>query len=169
MQFILSSVYNRSSMTEMAKVLRKTVRRKHSRRSHIFGVIVMLLGLLLLLKNFAMDIRTAVNVTAILAILLAMLFEDRLNGYFAEKRLLVGTENAVTVFTETGFASETTVGKTEWNYDMIAVIAETKDRFVFVFSANHAQLYDKRSIEGGTPEEFAAFLEMLTEKKIIKV
>ena len=32
-------------------------------------------------------------------------------------------------FTEEGFYSETEVGKTEWNYDRVLILAEIKDYF----------------------------------------
>ena len=166
MKFTFETAYNAKTMTVMARALRKTVRRKHSRRSHIFGWLVILLALLLLVKNFAFDVRTAVTVIAVLAILIALVFEDRINGAAAKKRLLPGTEQAVTVFTEEGFVSETGIGKTEWNYDKILMIAETKDFFVFIFSANHAQLYDKRSLQGGTAEEFRQFMEAASGKPV---
>ena len=154
-------------MAFMARALRKTIRKKHSRRSHFVGWTAVLLSLLLLLfKGFALDLRTAVTSTAALAILIALLFEDRINGYAAKKRLLPGTEKAVTVFSEDGFASTTDVGRSEWNYDKIRMIAESADFFVFIFSTNHAQLYDKRNLQGGTPEEFRRFIEAATGKQV---
>ena len=165
MEFTFETEYNAKTMTVMARALRKTVRKKHSRRSHIFGWIVTVLGLLLAVKNFAFDFRTVVTLIAVAAILIALIFEDRINGSAAKKRLLPGTEKAVSVFTEEGFTSETDVGKTEWNYDKILVIAETADFFVFIFSASHAQLYDKRSLQGGTVDEFRRFIEAATGKQ----
>ena len=45
-------------------------------------------------------------------------------------------------------------------------MAETKDYFVFLFSKNHAQVYDKRTLTGGTAEEFRAFMQEKTGKAI---
>lgn len=36
-EFTFETTYNQKAMTTMARALRKTVRKKHSRRSHIFG------------------------------------------------------------------------------------------------------------------------------------
>ena len=49
MNFSFVTQYNREAVATMAKALRKTVRRKKSRRSHIIGVAVILLALLLAL------------------------------------------------------------------------------------------------------------------------
>ena len=56
MEFTLNSVYDQTAVTAMARALRKTVRKKHSRRSHVFGWIVVAFSLLLLLsEGFAVD------------------------------------------------------------------------------------------------------------------
>ena len=166
MKFAFETQYNTKAMTTMARALRKTIRKMHSRRSHIFGWIVTVLGVLLIIKNFALDFGTIITSIAILVILGAFLFEDRLNGYIAKKRLLHGTEKVVSVFSEEGFISTSDIGKSEWNYDKIMLIAETADFFVFVFSANHAQLYDKRHLQGGTADDFRHFIEQATGKPV---
>ena len=167
MEFTFETQYNAKTMASMAKALRKTIRKKHSRRSHIFGWIVTVLAFLLLIsKGFALDFRTIATSIAILAILIALLFEDRINGYVAKKRLLPGTEKAVAAFSESGFISTTEIGKSEWNYDKIMLIAETAGFFVFIFSASHAQLYDKRHLQGGTVDDFRRFIEAATGKQI---
>lgn len=166
MEFTFETQYNAKTMASMAKALRKTIRKKHSRRSHIFGWTVTVLGFLLIIKGVAFDLRTIITSAAVLAILTALLFEDRINGYVAKKRLLPGTENAVAVFSEKGFTSTTDIGKSAWNYDKIVMIAETADFFVFIFSTSHAQLYDKRKLQGGTPDDFRDFIEAATGKQV---
>ena len=44
-----------------------------------------------------------------------------MNGYFAKKRLLKGTEKALSVFDTAidSFSSETAVGKSEFTYDVL--------------------------------------------------
>lgn len=170
MEFTFDTQYNAKTMAVMAKALRKTIRKKHSRRSHVVGWIVTVLAVLLLAAGgFTLDLRTVITTIAVLAILITLLFEDRINGYVAKKRLLAGTEQAVTVFRENGFLSTTEVGKTEWNYDKILTIAEAGDFFVFIFSASHAQLYDKRSLQGGTADDFRRFIETATGKQVQRI
>ncbi len=98
-----------------------------------------------------------------------LVWEDRLNGYFARKRLLPGTEKANTVFKDDEFISSTDIGTTAFQYSKIQMIAEGMDYFVFIFSASHAQVYDKKSISGGTLEQFRGFIENITGKRILKV
>lgn len=170
MEFTFETHYDAKALTLMAKALRKTVRKKRSRRTHLFGWVVIVLGLLLVLsKGGVFDFATVITLVATMIVLLALLFEDRLNGYVAKARLLPGTENAVTVFSESGFTSTTDVGNTQWNYDKIMMIVETDDFFVFLYSQNHAQLYDKRHLQGGTAEAFRRFMEAATGKQIQKL
>ena len=166
MEFTFETEYNAKSLAIMAKALRKTIRKQHSRRSHIFGWIITVPALLLIFKNLAFDLRTVVTSAAVLAIVAALLFEDRLNGYFAKRRMLTGTEKAVTVFSENSFLSTTDTGKTEWGYDAIVTVAETTNFFIFIFSASHAQLYDKHRLTGGTAEDFHRFIESATGKPV---
>ena len=176
MQFTFETLYNQKSLSVMAKCIRKTVRKKRSKRSHIFGWIVFVLALLLSFSSgdegFVIDSGKIITCIAALAILIALIFEDKLNGYFAKKRLLPGTEKAASTFdTENtdSFNFATAVGKSEFSYDKIVLIAETPVYFVFVFSSSHAQIYDKNNLSGGSVDEFRKFISEVTNKEIITV
>lgn len=166
MKFTFETHYNAKTMTIMAKALRKTIRKKHSRRSHIFGWLVIALGALFIFIEPTLDFRTILTLAAVLILFAVLILEDRLNGFVAEKRLLAGTEKAVATFSENSYISTTELGKTEWGYDKIIMLAETADFFVFIFSKSHAQLYDKRSLQGGTPDDFRKFIEAVTGKQV---
>lgn len=167
MEFTFETEYNATTMASMAKALRKTMRKKHNRRSHVFGWIAAILGLLLTIsKGFALDFRTIITLTAVLVIVLAIFFEDKLNGYIAKKQLLPGTEKVTTVFSPDGFISTTDIGKSEWKYDKIQLLVETTNTFVFIFSASHAQIYDKKHLQGGAVDDFRCFIEEATKKQV---
>jgi len=152
----------------MARALRKTIRAKHSRRSHLFGWAVILLGLWLSWPfgegGAAISGRTVFTWAVLLLLLAALLWEDRLNGSLALKRALPGLTRAHTVFTPEDYRSATDVGSSEFPYSNILMMAETKDYFVLIFGKNHAQIYDKSSLSGGTAEEFRRFMEEKTGK-----
>ncbi len=90
--FTFETTYNQKAMTTMARALRKTVRKKHSRRSHVFGWIITVFAVLLIFpigeRNFILDFRTVLTLIAVLVIVVTLLFEDRINGYIAKKRML---------------------------------------------------------------------------------
>jgi len=176
MQFTFETTNNQKSLSVMAKCIRKTVRKKKSKRSHIFGWIVFVLALLLSFSSgdegFVIDARKIITWIAALAIFIALIFEDKINGYVASKRMLKGTEEAVSIFdteNKESFSSETAVGKTDFYYERIGVISETDRYFVFVYSINRAQVYDKNNLSGGTADEFRKFISEVTNKEIITV
>lgn len=51
--------YNMETLTAMAKGLRRTVRKKRSRRVHIFAAVVLILGLLTILARPQVASRSA--------------------------------------------------------------------------------------------------------------
>ena len=51
----------------------------------------------------------------------------------------------------------------------ITQLAETPDYFVFVFDQSHGQAYDKRTLIGGTADEFRSFIESKTGKSVQQV
>ena len=65
MEFKFKTAYNQEATTIMAKALRKTIRKRRSRRSHIFGVIVIVIALLFSLplgnENFVIDFKTIIR------------------------------------------------------------------------------------------------------------
>ena len=170
MEFTLNSVYDQMAVTAMARALRKTVRKKHSRRSHIFGWIIVILGLLLSLlpgeDGFTITFKTVVTWLVVLVIVVTLLFEDAINGYFARKRALPGTVQTQTTFGPDGYYSINAAGETLWSYQNVKIVAETRAYLVFVLNKNHAQVYDKRTVSGGTETEFREFLMEVTGKPI---
>ena len=173
MQFEFETIYNQRAVTAMARALRKTIRKKKNRRSCILGSVISAAGLLLVIKSASegdfFSFNAIVTLIAVIAMITAMIWQDAMNGYFARKKVLPGTERSKSVFTEEEFCSETDVGKTEWKYDKIIGLAETKDYFVFLFSTSHAQVHDKQTLAGGSTEEFRRFIEETTGLKMQKV
>ena len=164
-KFTVETDYDIDALSAMARALRKTIRKKQNRRTHIFGWTVTVLGILV-------TVMLGVNVvtlTAIIILVLFLLFEDRMNGYMAKKRVLPGTEHCRVQFYQDKFLSITKIGKTEFRYDRIKYVTEDQNYFVFVLSNNHAQAYDKKQLTGGNAGEFRSFMEDRTGQKVIPV
>ncbi|MBR6709196.1 MAG: YcxB family protein [Clostridia bacterium] len=170
MEFKFETSYSREAITIMAKAIRKTARKKRNRRSHFFGIIVIALALLLTLplgnKEFVLDFKTIITWLVVAILVFTLIFEDKINGYIAKKRMLPGLNKATVTFHADGYHSETEIGSSDFTYNTIILLAETAEYFVFVFSQNHAQIYDKKSITGGTVEEFREFIQQTTGKSI---
>ena len=143
---------------------------QHSRRSRVLGVVVFVLGLgLPFAGGFSFGFRTVVSWLAAAAVAGALLFEDKLNGRIALGRMLPGTEEARAVFEEDGYTTTTAAAESRWGYDRVDAVAETKDFFVLVFGVNHAQVYAKAGLTGGTAEEFRELLAEKTGKPVEKL
>ena len=173
MEFRIETVYDARALYVMARTLRKTVRKKHSRRSRILGWALLILTALL---TFPLDggtmvwsFRTGVNLVVLLALLCVLLFEDRINGFVAGKRMLRGTEHCTTVFEEEAYRSETELGESCFHYEKIPLVVESKGYFVFVFGPSHAQIYDLSTLSGGSLQEFSTFLQGKTGKEILRL
>ena len=174
MEFTVQTSYDQQTATAMARALRKTLRKKRSRRAHILGMVLVILSLLLAFmdnQGFGPpdSTRQWLNIGVAILLLGVMAGEDRLNGYFVRKRMLPGTQEVTAQFGPEQFVSNTQVGSSAFFYDRVIALADTGRYIVFMFSQNHAQAYDKKGITGGTPEEFAAFVEEATGKKIVKI
>ena len=135
-KFTFETDYDIDALSAMARALRKTIRKKQNRRTHIFGWTVTVLGILV-------TVMLGVNVvtlTAIIILVLFLLFEDRMNGYMAKKRVLPGTEHCRVQFYQDKFLSITKIGKTEFRYDRIKYVTEDQNYFVFVLSKTMLRL-----------------------------
>ncbi len=169
MEFTIQTTFDQKAMTAVARTLRKTIRKKRSRRSRILGTLVALLGILLLFTQESFGLKSVVTLLAVAVILTAPLWEDSVNGYFARKRGLPGLDLATVTFHEAGYHSETDLGASDFYYDSILGIIQTGDYFVFLFSINHAQVYDMRTLTGGSVQDFSEFLMEKTGKVIEKI
>lgn len=174
MQFKFETSYDTKGLAVMAKGLRKTVRKKRNRRTRILGYIAILLGLafLRLSGESQSGFSKGATIAAIAVMVITLIYEDKMNGWLASKRMLKGTEKAVAVFdtdSPESYFSQTDIGSTQFLYSTIAAIAETDSHFVFALNANYAQLYDKESLTGGTVDEFRAFISKTTGKEVTSV
>jgi len=173
MNITFQTIYDQKALRTMARALRKTVRKKHSRRSHVFGWIVVVLGLLLSFlpgeDGFAITGKTVLTWLVAAVIVATLIWEDHLNGYLAGKRALPGTKQTTSTFDEEGYTSVNAAGETRWSYANIQAVAETEAHFVFILNVNHAQVYQKENMTGGTAEEFRAFMEEKLGKPVERV
>lgn len=83
--------------------------------------------------------------------------------------MLPALQKANVTFREESYFYETEIGNSEFKYDNIVMLAETEEYFVFVFSQSHAQIYDKKSMRGGTLEAFRDFISRVTGKEIYSI
>ena len=173
MNITFETTYDQKTLCAMARALRKTVRKKHSRRSHAIGWCVAVLGVLLSVlpgeDGFAVTGKTVLTWIVVAVIIVTLIWEDRINGYFAGKRALPGMKVTTATFNEESYTTVNAAGETRWKYENIQTAAETREYFVFVLNVNHGQAYSKQTMTGGTADEFRAFLEEKLGKPVEQV
>lgn len=175
MEFHFTTVYDRACMTAMAKALRKTVRRKHSRRTSVFGwalvLFVIALWLPIIAGRRSADFGDIVSLIAIIFVSVVLWKEDSLNAFFAQKRMLPTSRRAEASFTDSGYRNVTDAAVTEWSYENIplAAICDVGDYVVFALNKTFAQAYDKRTLTGGSIEDFYRFIEQKTGRHVVKI
>lgn len=175
MEFHFTTVYDRACMTAMAKALRKTVRRKHSRRTSVFGwalvLFVIALWLPIVIGRRSADFGDIVSLIAIIFVSVVLWKEDSLNAFFAQKRMLPTSRRAEASFTDSGYRNVTDAAVTEWSYKNIplAAICDVGDYVVFALNKTFAQAYDKRTLTGGSIEDFYRFIEQKTGRHVVKI
>ena len=159
--------YDQKALTAMARGLRKTVRRKRSRRSHVFGWLVLALALVLGLAPLFQEPPEVNGLT--LAVAAVLLFEDAVNGFFARRKLMPGTEESTTTFTGEHYITRTRAGETIWPYENIQAIAEGERYLVLALSRRHAQAFDKQGLTQGSLEELRTLLQERTGLPIVNI
>ena len=169
---IRSDITNRS-MAIASRAMRRVLRRKRSIIWAIFGWSVFFINALLLIpfdgEPFSLDVRTVTSLLAEVMLLSVLLFQDRFNGMIACKNTLAGTKDYHIVFGEESYTVITEVTTSTFRYELIDAMAESQDYMILLMKKHYVQPLDKRTLTGGTVEEFKRFLEEKTGKTFRRV
>ena len=173
MTFEIHSDITNRSMTIAARAMRRVLRRKRSIMWVIFGWTVFFINALLLIpfdgEPFALDVSTVISLLVEVMLLSVLLFQDRFNGMIACTHTLAGTKDYHVVFGEESYTVVTEVTTSTFRYELIDALAESQDYIIFLMKKRYAQPLDKRTLTGGTVEEFKRFLEEKTGKTFRRV
>ena len=166
MEFTCHTAYSRKALTAMARAVRKTVRAKTSRWIRLYSWVIIGLLLISLWLSWGKIWQTAANCAVLAALLLVSWKEDAINGYFAKRKALPGTDFSDTVFHPDSFLVKTAAAESRWQYDKILALADTDGYVIFVMGKNHAMAMEKANLEGGSVSEFCRFIEDKSGRKI---
>ena len=166
MEFTCHTTYDQKALTAMARAVRKTVRAKRSRMVRVWAWIIIALLAVSLWLSWGNVWQMAADCAVIAALLGIGLKEDALNGYFAKRKALPGTDAADTAFYPDYFLVKTAAAESKWQYDRILALAETGAHLVFVMGKDHALAFEKASLAGGSLSEVRRFLEEKSGQKV---
>ena len=168
MEYSCYTIYDRHTLADMSRALRKTVRKKTARRWWMAGCLLLVLGLSLLLEPNERLWFKAVILVAVVCLFVVQGWGDGLNALMAQRRMLPGSELCSSSFYGDHYECKISGATTSWEYGNILAIAETRDYLVFVLGKNHAQAFAKRELKGGTVDSFRSFLEQKVGKPVEK-
>ena len=173
MTFEIHSDITNRSMTIAARAMRKVLRRKRNIIWAIFDWSVFFINALLLIpfdgEPFTLDAGTVISLLAEVMLLSVLLFQDRFNGMIARKNALAGTKDYHVAFGEDSYTVVTAATTSPFRYELIDAMAESQDYMILLMKKRYAQPLDKRTLTGGTVEEFKRFLEEKTGKTFRRV
>ena len=168
MAFEIHSDITNRSMNIASRAMRRVLRRKRSIMWAIFGWSVFFINALLLIpfdgEPFTLDASTVISLLVEVMLLSVLLFQDRFNGMIACKNTLAGTKEYHVAFCEDSYTVVTAVTTSTFRYELIDALAEAQAYIIFLMKKRYAQPLDKRTLIGGTVEEFKRFLEEKTGK-----
>ena len=168
----VETTYNQETLTAMARALRKSIRKRRNRITKVFALFVIILGFFAGIGFYWLGVTASVDWLSLFAailVLVVLLYEDKLNGKIAGRRLVPGTQEAIATFSPLFYQFQTQAAVSQWNYGEILILCESSHYFILILSKYHAQALDKRRITGGTAEELAKFLTQKTGLSIIPV
>ena len=166
MEFTCHTTYDQNALTAMARAVRKTVRAERSRIVRYDGWIVLGLLAVALWLSWGKPWQMVLSCVTIGALLLVHWKEDAINGYFAKRKALPGTDAADTIFYPDHYLVKTAAAESKWQYDKILALAETSGYLLLVMGKDHAMALDKTTLEGGSVSELSDFLEEKSGRKI---
>ena len=173
MTFEIHSDITNRSMTIASRTMRKVLRRKRSILWAIFDWSVFFINALLLIpfdgEPFTLDAGTVISLLVEVMLLSVLLFQDRLNGMIACKNALAGTKEYHVAFGEDSYTVVTAATTSTFRYELIDALTESQDYIILLMRKRYAQPLDKRTLTGGTVEEFERFLEEKTGKEFRRV
>lgn len=168
--FIIQTEIDRKSMTALARMTRRTLRRGRNGPVRMLAWFVVVLELLLTF----LYIRAGaggwlVNLLLACVMLACILGEDYVNGAIGLRQILPSGRSVNAAFKEDGYVHRTQAGESWWPYRQIKTIVESRDHFAFLLDRTHGQIYDKHGFAWGDPDGFREFIQRKTGLKIQKV
>ena len=168
--FIIQTEINQKSMTALARMTRRTLRRGRN------GPVRMLAWFIVVLELFLtyIYIRAGaggwlINVLLACIMLACILGEDYVNGAIGLRQILPSGRTVNASFKEDGYVHRTQAGESWWPYRQIRAIVESRDHFALLLDRTHGQIYDKKGFTWGDPDGFREFIQRKTGLKVQKV
>ena len=170
MSFTFNTEYGYKAFLELARALRKTVKKKATIGRYLLAICLVILAAVRFGRVEEMDIATLIILIAVILMTLVLLFQDQIDAFYSKKNLPHGGKTVRDVFSDGGYDSFLGEEATSHKYSDIGFIAETENYFLLIFEEIPAQLLDKSTLSEGDTESFRRFISDKTdaEYKFVK-
>ena len=169
MEFTFEMNYDRKAMTAMAHAIRVGLQEEQDKKSKIIGWVFVALTVLILLFSDSfgwMQIAAGIIIVGFAGYLI---FQDQVNGYLAMKKLPTKMRTGKWLFREDGYFSDTQAGESDYSYENIFMMVESRGYMILVFHEGKAHIIDLSTIQGGTAADFRKLLRRKTSLTIQQV
>lgn len=158
--------YSWNAMTVMAGAIRKGLQEEQDKKSKLIGWIFIALTVLILL--FSNRFGWMQILASIIIVLFAayLIWQDQVNGYLAMIKLPKNMRTGEWLFREDGYFSNTDAGESDYSYQNIFMMVESKGYMILVFHEGRAHIIDMSTIQGGTAADFRRLLRKHTNLTI---
>ena len=95
-----------------------------------------------------------------------LIWQDKVNGYLAMKRLPENLRSGKWLFREDGYFSDTEAGESDYSYESIFMMVESQGYMILVFHDGKAHIIDMSTIQGGNDGDFRRLLRKKTSLTI---
>ena len=169
MEFTFEMNYDRKAMTAMAHAIRVGLQEEQDKKSKIIGWVFVALTVLILLFSDSFGwMQTAAGII-IAGFAGYLIFQDHVNGYLAMKKLPAKMRTGKWLFREDGYFSDTQAGESDYSYENIFMMVESRGYMILVFHEGKAHIVDLSTIQGGTAGDFRKLLRRKTNLTIQEV
>lgn len=166
MEFTCQTIYDQQTLTVMARVIRKTVRKTASRRARLLAGGSTVFCLVLLCTSLDTPCVWGGYAMAIVLLLLLIWKEDACSAFFTRKCVFPGAEAVHTAFHPDCYESRIDGVSIRWPYSNVRLLVEDAQFFIFILEQEYVQAYDKAYLAGGSKAAFRRFLEERTGKSV---
>ena len=116
MEYSCYTIYDRHTLADMSRALRKTVRKKTARRWWMAGCLLLVLGLSLLLEPGERLWFKAIILVAVVCLFVVQGWGDGLNALMAQRRMMPGSELCSSSFYGDHYECKISGATTSWEY-----------------------------------------------------
>lgn len=166
MEFTFDMNYDLKAMTAMARAIRVGLQEEQAKKSNIIGWGFIALTVLILLFSGKFGWVQILACVLILCFAAYLIWQDKVNGYLAMKKLPAKMRTGKWLFREDGYFSDTEAGESDYSYKNIFMMVESQGYMILVFHEGSAHIIDLATIQGGTAADFRKLLRRQTSLTI---